>query len=85
MVKSLLVADGVFPAEGREGFGYEGVFLGRVSTGAEITRTGTSATDPQAVAERRVNHFHDIDAAIEAFIDCEWNQGIDGIALESSR
>src|SRR5215469_7510566 len=70
---------GVFPSEGREGYGYEGIFLGRLSSGAELVRSRTYATNSQAGAGRRVDHFQDIDAAIEAFIDCEWNKGIDGV------
>ena len=85
IVKSAFLTDGIFPSEGREGYGYEGTFLGRLSSGAELVRSRTYATNSQAGAERRVDHFQDIDAAIEAFIDCEWNKGIDGIPLESSR
>ena len=85
ILKSVFLTDGVFPREGLEGHGYEGTFLGRLSSGAELVRSRTCATNSQAVAERRVDHFQDIDAAIEAFIDCEWNKGIDGIPLESSR
>jgi hypothetical protein len=85
IVKSAFLTDGIFPSEGREGYGYEGTFLGRLSSGAELVRSRTYATNSQAGAERRVDHFQDIDAAIEAFIDCEWNKGIDGVPFKSSR
>jgi hypothetical protein len=85
ILKSLLLTEGVFPIEGREGFGYEGTFVGRVSSGAQLIRTRTYPANPHAVAEHRVDHFQNIDAAIEAFIDCEWNNGIDGIPFMSSR
>lgn len=85
ILKSLLLTDGVFPIEGREGFGYEGTYVGRVSVGAQLIRSRTYATNPQAVAERRIDHFQDVDAAIEAFIECEWSKGIDGIPFHSSR
>lgn len=83
VLKSLLLADGYFPLEGCEGFGYEGASLGKVSSGVQLIRTRTYAAAPQTVAERRVDHFQDPDAAIEAFIDCEWNEGIDGIPFMS--
>jgi len=84
IVKSLLLADTVFPIEGREGFGFEGAFLGLTSSGIQLVSSRTYATNPRVVAERRVVHFKDIDTATEAFINSEWINGIDGIPLISS-
>jgi hypothetical protein len=81
ILRSILRGDGVFPAEGREGFAYEGVIIGRVSSGAQITHSRTYADRPQIIAERRVEHYGSLDAAIEAFIDCEWAEGIDGVPI----
>jgi len=85
ILKSLLLTDGVFPMEGREGFGYEGTFVGRTSSGAQLVWNRTYANNPHLIAERRVDSFQSLDAAIEAFMDCEWSDGIDGIPFNSSR
>ncbi|MGA9673334.1 MAG: hypothetical protein WBQ94_29355 [Terracidiphilus sp.] len=82
ILRSLVLADSVFPAEGREGFAYEGVTIGRVSCGAQIIFSRTHALHPQSIAERRVERYEDLDAAIQAFIDHEWGEGIDGIPIE---
>lgn len=82
ILRSILRADSVFPAKGREGFAYEGAIIGLVSLGAEITLSRTHPAHPQLVAERRVERYEKLDAAIEAFIDCEWRNGIDGIQIE---
>ena len=81
ILKSLVLRDGVFPEEAREGFGYEGAFIGRVASGAQLVQQRTDASNPRVVAERRVHQFDNVDAAVEAFIDCEWAKGIDGIPL----
>jgi hypothetical protein len=81
---SILREDSVFPAEGREGLAYEGATIGRLSSGAQITHSRSYASHPQMVAEHRVYHYEDLDAAIEAFIDSEWSGGIDGISIEAS-
>ena len=84
ILHSLLRANGVFPVEGHEGFAYEGAIIGRVSSGAELTHSRTHPMHPQTIAERRVERYKSLDPAIEAFIDCEWSAGIDGIPIEPS-
>lgn len=81
ILKSLLLAESVFPSEGREGFAYEGTIIGRTSAGAEIIHSRAYASEPQRIAERRVDPYPDVDSAIESFIDSEWPDGIDGIEL----
>jgi len=82
IIHSILRADSVFPAKGREGFAYEGATIGLVSSGAQITYSRNHPVHPQLVAGRRVERYEDLDAAVEAFIDCEWRKGIDGIPIE---
>lgn len=84
MLRSLLLTDSVYPDEGREGFDYEGTILGRVSSGAQVIHCRTHAVHPQTVSERRIEHYRDLDAAIEALIDYEWSEGIDGIPIRPS-
>lgn len=84
ILRSILRANSVFPEEGREGFAYEGATIGRVSSGAQITHSRTHAVHPQTVAERRIDRYENLDVAIEAFIDREWSEGIDGIPVVST-
>jgi hypothetical protein len=84
ILRSLLLANSVFPPEGREGFFYEGATIGRVSSGVQITLSRAYAVHPQRIAERRIERYEDLDAAIEAFVDLEWSQGIDGIPIDPS-
>jgi hypothetical protein len=83
IVKSLLLTDTVFPIEGREGVGFEGAFLGQMSSGVRLVSSRSYAENPRAVAERRVDHFQNVDESVEAFINAEWPTGIDGIPLIS--
>lgn len=84
ILHSILRRDSVFPAEGREGFAYEGAIIGMRSTGAQITHSRNHAVRPRIVAERHIERYENLDAAIEAFIDSEWSTGIDGVTLEPS-
>jgi hypothetical protein len=84
ILRSLLIANSVFPPEGREGFVYEGASIGLVSSGAQIMLSRADVIHPQRIAERRIERYEDLDAAVEAFVDLEWSQGIDGIPIEPS-
>lgn len=83
ILRSILRADSVFPAAGREGIAYEGATIGRISSGVQITLSRNDPVHPQVIADRRVEHYDDLDTAIEAFIDWEWSEGIDGVLIES--
>jgi hypothetical protein len=83
VLKSILLRDGVFPIEEREGVVYEGAILGLVASGAQIARSRAYASDPKTAAERRIDRYQEVDAAIEAFIDMEWSAGIDGISWKT--
>jgi hypothetical protein len=83
ILRSILRADLVFPAEGREGIAYEGATIGQVSSGVQITLCRNDPVHPQVIAYRRVEHYDDPDTAIEAFIDWEWSEDIDGVLIES--
>lgn len=84
ILRSILRAESVFPAEGHEGIAYEGATIGRISSGVQITLNRNDPVHPQVVACRRVEHYDDLDTAIEAFIDREWSEGIDGVLIESA-
>lgn len=83
ILHSILREDSVFPAEGREGLAYEGATIGLFSSGAQITHRRTHPLHPETVAERRIDNYNDLEAAIEAFIDSEWNKGIDGLSIRA--
>lgn len=83
VLRYLLSSDGAFPRQAREGAVYEGASIARRSSGAQITWERGYAWDPSTVAERRKQTFSDLDTAIEAFIDSEWPNGIDGIRLSN--
>jgi hypothetical protein len=84
ILRSILRANSVFPEEGREGFAFEGATIGRVSSGAQIMHSRTHAVHSQTIAERRIDRYENLDVAIEAFIDREWSDGIDGILVVST-
>jgi hypothetical protein len=82
ILRSLMSATSVFPAEGCEGIAFEGASIGLMSSGAQLILSRNDPIQPQTIAERRVERYDNVEAAIEAFIDHEWRDGIDGIALE---
>jgi hypothetical protein len=84
LLRLLLLTDGIFPLRVPKDAVYEGASIMRTSIGAKITWERGYAWDPFTVAERRVRDFPDPDAAIEAFIDSEWPNGIDGVMLRNS-
>ena len=83
VLRSILQADSVLPAKGRDGIAYEGAIIGQVSFRAQITLSRNGPVHPQTIVECRAEHYDDLNAAIEAFIDCEWSKGIDGVLIES--
>lgn len=82
VVKSLLRQDGVFPDHGTRRAVYEGATLATLGSNVQITWERSDLRDPFTVAERRVETFASVDAAIQRFIDSEWGAGIDGIRLQ---
>jgi hypothetical protein len=48
----------------------------------QITQERAYPLDPYTVAERRIETFEELNTAVEAFIDSEWKDGIDGIKLQ---
>jgi len=82
ILRSLMLATSVFPTEGREGVAYEGASIGLVSSGAQIILSRNDPIRPKTIAERRIERYENVEAAIEAFINYEWRDGIDGIPLE---
>ena len=79
---SLLRQDGVFPNHGARKAVYEGATLAAGDSSAQITWERSYPRDPFSMAERRVETFASVDAAIERFIDSEWGAGIDGVRLQ---
>jgi hypothetical protein len=82
LVKSLLLQDGVFPNHGATNALYEGATLASANSSVQITWQRHYPWDPFQVAERRIETFATLDAAIERFIDSEWRAGINGIRLQ---
>lgn len=81
IVKSLLRINGVFPDHSEAKGIYEGATLVQIPSGIQIKWERAYPWNPSLLAERRVETFKDVDAAIERFIDCEWKAGIDGVEL----
>lgn len=83
VIRAIMQADGVFPAEGKHGAAYEGAVLERMQNGARIVLSRTDPIHPEKIVERRVDNYDDLNIAIERFIHIEWSKGIDGIEIES--
>jgi hypothetical protein len=82
IVKSLLLAQGVFPDRAEAGAVYEGATLKRAPSEIQIIWRRAHPLDPFTVAASRTETFRDVDAAVERFVHSEWEMGIDGIRLE---
>jgi hypothetical protein len=83
VLKSLVLQHGAFSIRPRGNTDYEGATITSDPSGLKITWERAYPLDPTTVAQRRVEVFVEIDAAIETFIDSEWSAGIDGIAVIS--
>jgi hypothetical protein len=81
VLKTLVTRDGAFPLLHEAKAVYEGATITSDPSGWRITWERAYPWDPFTTAERRVQAFISIDAAVEALIDSEWSAGIDGIVI----
>ena len=79
VLKSLVARDGAFPLHHGGKAVYKSVTITSDPSGWQIIWEPAYPWDPFTTAERRVEAFISIDAALEALIDSEWSAGIDGI------
>lgn len=80
LLKSLLYQDRLFPKQ-KAGAVYEGSTLSLLPDGVRLSRQRAYPSNPFTVAERSEQDFARIEDAIEAFIDSEWGNEIDGVRL----
>ena len=90
VVRRVLESNGVFPPEAKVWQPgetvFEGWFLVKHTNGiVRLHWQRHHPIQPTELAESRSSDFHDLDKAVSAFIQNEWNNGIDGIPISLSR
>jgi hypothetical protein len=85
VIRAILDQQGSFPRPRRGAAIYEGAVITTDTGHPEITWERSHPINPTVLAEERQQSFNDLESAIRAYIDSEWPQGIDGIAIKRVR
>ena len=85
VIRTILGERGAFPMPRQDGLVYEGAVITTDTGLTEVTWERSHPLNPTVLAERRWQRFTDLDSVIRAYIDSEWPQGIDGIAIQRLR